>query len=159
MKLYVIRHGETTWNTQARLQGMSDIPLNDNGVSLARKTGEAMRDIPFTRIYTSPLKRAVQTAELVAGGRQIPVVIEDRIREISFGEWEGLSCSRDNYEIPSDSFEQFFRDPFQFDPPKGGKVSWKSAGVRNIFWMNFCRNREMNRKRSCSRHTGVRCVH
>ncbi len=63
-----------------------------------------MRDIPFTRIYTSPLKRAVQTAELVAGGRQIPVVIEDRIREISFGEWEGLSCSRDNYEIPSDSF-------------------------------------------------------
>ena len=48
-----------------------------------------MRDIPFTRIYTSPLKRAVQTAELVAGGRQIPAVIEDRIREISFGEWEG----------------------------------------------------------------------
>ncbi|MCH1983242.1 histidine phosphatase family protein [Ruminococcus sp. OA3] len=121
MRLYVIRHGETTWNTQARLQGMSDIPLNENGISLARETGEAMRDIPFTRIYTSPLKRAVQTAELVAGERQLPIVKEDRLKEISFGEWEGLSCSRDNYEIPSDSFEQFFRDPFQFTPPRGGE--------------------------------------
>ena len=66
-------------------------------------------------------QRAVQTAELVAGGRQIPVVIEDRIREISFGEWEGLSCSRDNYEIPSDSFEQFSAIRFSSIRQKEGK--------------------------------------
>lgn len=122
MKLYFIRHGETVWNTQAKLQGKSDIPLNEKGVALARVTGEALADVPFAAIYSSPLKRALQTAQLVAGDRDVPIVTDRRLEEIGFGIWEGLSCHKDHYEIPSDSFQDFFLDPFGYQPPAQGET-------------------------------------
>src|SRR5699024_10201951 len=122
MKLYFIRHGETVWNTQAKLQGKSDIPLNEKGVALARVTGEALADVPFAAIYSSPLKRALQTAQLVAGDRDVPIVTDRRLEEIGFGIWEGLSCHKDHYEIPSDSFQDFFLDPFGYQPPDQGET-------------------------------------
>lgn len=122
MKLYFIRHGETVWNTQAKLQGKSDIPLNEKGVVLARVTGEALADVPFAAIYSSPLKRALQTAQLVAGDRDVPIVTDRRLEEIGFGIWEGLSCHKDHYEIPSDSFQDFFLDPFGYQPPAQGET-------------------------------------
>lgn len=122
MKLYFIRHGETVWNTQAKLQGKSDIPLNEKGVALARVTGEALADVPFADIYSSPLKRALQTAQLVAGDRDVPIVTDRRLEEIGFGIWEGLSCHKDHYEIPSDSFQDFFLDPFGYQPPAQGET-------------------------------------
>ena len=122
MKLYFIRHGETVWNTQAKLQGKSDIPLNEKGVALARVTGEALADVPFAAIYSSPLKRALQTAQLVAGDRDVPIVTDRRLEEIGFGIWEGLSCHKDHYEIPSDSFQDFFLDPFGYEPPAQGET-------------------------------------
>ena len=85
MKLYIIRHGETVWNTEGRLQGKEDIELNENGIRLAKVTAEAMRDIPFDLAITSPLKRARQTAELIVGDRKIPVIEDERIEEITFG--------------------------------------------------------------------------
>ena len=90
MKLYIIRHGETPWNAEERLQGQTDIPLNENGIRLAKITGEALKDVPFDFAISSPLKRARQTAELVLAGRQIPVLEDARIEELSFGSWEGL---------------------------------------------------------------------
>ena len=122
MKLYFIRHGETVWNTQAKLQGKADIPLNQEGVALARVTGEALADVPFAAIYSSPLKRALQTAQLVAGDRDVPIVTDRRLEEIGFGIWEGLSCHKDHYEIPSDSFQDFFLDPFGYQPPAQGET-------------------------------------
>lgn len=122
MKLYFIRHGETVWNTQAKLQGKSDIPLNEKGVALARVTGEALADVPFAAIYSSPLKRALQTAQLVVGDRDVPIVTDRRLEEIGFGIWEGLSCHKDHYEIPSDSFQDFFLDPFGYQPPAQGET-------------------------------------
>ena len=62
MKLYILRHGETQWNVQKRLQGASDTELNENGIILAEKTGEALQEIPFYCCFTSPLKRAKDTA-------------------------------------------------------------------------------------------------
>ena len=122
MKLYFIRHGETVWNTQAKLQGKSDIPLNEKGVALARVTGEALADAPFAAIYSSPLKRALQTAQLVVGDRDVPIVTDRRLEEIGFGIWGGLSCHKDHYEIPSDSFQDFFLDPFGYQPPAQGET-------------------------------------
>ena len=58
MKIYIIRHGETDWNKVRRLQGRSDIPLNEEGRRLARITGEALSSVNFRCIYTSPLRRA-----------------------------------------------------------------------------------------------------
>ena len=109
MKLYFIRHGQTDWNIVKRLQGATDIPLNENGEELARRTGEGMKDIPFDLIYTSPLKRAFRTAELVRGNRDIPIISDDRLREICFGDYEGLISKSEGYSIPDPEFSNFFK--------------------------------------------------
>ena len=92
MRLYLIRHGETEWNRQKRLQGSMDIPLNENGLAIARQTAEGMgkAGIRFDRIYSSPLRRAYRTAQILCPGQEIQV--DDRLREISFGDLEGTSC-------------------------------------------------------------------
>lgn len=122
MKLYILRHGETVWNTEGRLQGMADIELNENGIRLARITGEKLKNVSFDLAISSPLKRALQTAHLVLAGRDIPVRTDARIEEITFGEWEGLCCRKDRYEIPSEEFSLFFSDPFRYQPPAGGET-------------------------------------
>ena len=80
MRLYFIRHGETDWNQVKRLQGKSDIPLNEFGEHLAIETGEALKDVRFDLVYTSPLKRARKTAELVAGERDIPILMSQELK-------------------------------------------------------------------------------
>lgn len=121
MRLYIIRHGETLWNSEGRLQGKADIELNENGIRLAKITAEGMKDISFDLAITSPLKRARHTAELVLGDRNVPIIEDARIEEITFGEWEGLCCKRENYQIPSLEFPKFFTDPFNYQPPVGGE--------------------------------------
>ena len=135
LKIYVIRHGETDWNVDRRLQGMSDIPLNDYGIELAKITSEGLKDIPFDVIYTSPLLRAKETARIVCGDRQIPVIEDERIREMCFGVFEGLSCSKDHYEIPDPDFVNFFKDPAAYNPPEGGE-SFEQLCERTTNFLN-----------------------
>ncbi|MBO5283733.1 MAG: histidine phosphatase family protein [Lachnospiraceae bacterium] len=121
MKIYLIRHGETEWNLQQRLQGSADIPLNENGVELARITAQGLKEVPFDLIYTSPLKRARQTAEILRGDRDIPLIEEPRLKEICFGIYEGYCCSPENYTIPDPAFMNFFVDPGNYIPPEGAE--------------------------------------
>ena len=121
MKIYLIRHGETDWNKLRRLQGQADIPLNEFGRQLARETEPALRDVPFDRIYTSPLKRARETAELVTAGRNLPIIEEPRLKEMGFGEFEGLCCREEGWNIPDPGFRDFFNAPEKYRPPKGGE--------------------------------------
>lgn len=121
MKIYVMRHGQTDWNVAKRLQGRSDTELNENGRELARKTGEALLTVPFTIAFTSPLKRAKETAALALGGRGVPIVEDERLIEISFGVYEGLCSSKENYEIPDTEFSNFFTAPDQYRVPEGGE--------------------------------------
>ena len=121
MKIYMMRHGETDWNIIRRLQGRSDIPLNEEGRRLARVTAEALADVPFTRIYTSPLIRAKETAMIIKGNRDIPVIEEERIQEISFGAFEGFICAEDNYTIPDPDFINFFKNPEKYVAPDGAE--------------------------------------
>ena len=83
MKLYLIRHGETDYNRNRRIQGQCDIPLNDYGRKLAYQTAEGLRDVPFDAVFTSPLVRAKETARIVMGERKLPFFEDDRIAEIS----------------------------------------------------------------------------
>lgn len=121
MRLYFIRHGETDWNKVKRLQGKSDIPLNSFGEHLAEETGAALRNVPFDLAYTSPLKRARKTAELVIGKRNIPILDEPRIEEMSFGIYEGLICKEGASEIQDPDFFNFFHAPEKYHAPKDGE--------------------------------------
>ena len=121
MKLYLIRHGETDWNKIKKLQGATDIPLNENGEAVAKATCEGMKDIPLDMIFTSPLKRAYRTAELVRGDRKIPLMIDDRIREICFGDYEGLISKSESYNIPDPDFKFFFLKADKYQTPPNGE--------------------------------------
>ena len=123
MKLYLIRHGETDLNKQRILQGQSDFDLNDYGRELAEKTRDGLKDVAFDVVFTSPLKRAKETAEIIVRGRAPqPLFIEDRrIQEISFGEFEGLCCGKEHYNIPDKDFNYFFQAPDKYRVPKGGE--------------------------------------
>lgn len=112
MRILILRHGETEWNTCARLQGQTDIPLNENGIRLARITGEKMRDVPVDICYTSPLSRAKDTARLVLGDRKVPVIEDDRLKEIGFGSWEGICCGKGQNELPREFLDNFYINPF-----------------------------------------------
>ena len=123
MKLYLIRHGETDWNKIKKLQGATDIPLNENGEALAKVTCEGMKEIPLDMIFTSPLKRAYRTAELVRGERKIPLITDERIREIGFGDYEGVILKAEGGNIPDPDFVFFFTKPDQYKtPPKGESI-------------------------------------
>lgn len=120
MKIYLIRHGETDQNKRKCLQGRSDIELNEYGRELARRTAEGLKNVNFDIIFTSPLKRARETAEIIRGDREIPLICEELIQEISFGEYEGLCYGKDNYSIPDKDFMNFFDKPQEYQtPPKG----------------------------------------
>lgn len=121
MKLYIIRHGETDWNKARRVQGHSDIPLNDYGRHLAEETAEGLRDVKFDLAYTSPLVRAKETAEIVLDGRNIPLIEEDGIKELGFGAYEGMCCSGEHKASESDAFNKFFTDTANYVPAEGGE--------------------------------------
>lgn len=88
MKIYIARHGQTNWNTQHKAQGHTDIPLNETGIKQAKTLRDNIRDIKFTAVYASPLKRAARTAEIATDGKY-PIVFDDRLVERSFGSYEG----------------------------------------------------------------------
>lgn len=143
MRLYMIRHGETQWNVSRRFQGRSDIPLNDEGRRLARITAEALAEVPFARIHTSPLKRARETAELIKGERDIPVILDERIIEIGFGVYEGLCCGKDNYNIPDPEFMNFFDKPEAYKPPEGAESIEELKARTADFLQEIVHNKDM----------------
>lgn len=117
MKLYLIRHGETDWNKELRIQGSSDIELNEYGRELAYLTREGLRHISFDIAYTSPLKRAKETAEIILGGRNVPLYEDIRVQEACFGPFEGASLPE--LYNRKDPFLKFFDDPVHFEKIDG----------------------------------------
>ena len=121
MKVYLVRHGETEWNRRGKIQGQADIPLNEKGEALAFLTGQKMKDIPFKRIYTSPLSRARRTAELISGQRGLPLMEDSRLLEISYGNREGQLLAL-IHRLPFLRLHRYFSPPSAYVPPKGGET-------------------------------------
>lgn len=136
MFLYVLRHGLTTWNHLHKAQGSADIPLAQEGIDLARRTGEALKNVKFDICFTSPLTRARQTAELVLGERDIPVIPDKRIQEIDFGVLEGRIMRVGNsMESDCPEFDLFFQDPLKFPRPQNGESIQDVLERTRDFWM------------------------
>ncbi len=121
MILYLIRHGQTDQNKKKCLQGRSDIELNDYGRELAVKTAEGLQEVKIDMIFTSPLKRAAETAEIIRRGRDIPLMEEEGLLEISFGIYEGLCFGKEDYNIPDPKFMNFFEKPEEYITPPDGE--------------------------------------
>ena len=121
MKIYLMRHGETEWNKIGKFQGQVDTPLAKEGILQAQKTSEGMKEIPFDCIFSSPLKRAYMTAQIIRGDREIPLIRDNRLKEMSFGIYEGRRLA--GFNKPGRVRAMRFRnDPVRYRPPKHGET-------------------------------------
>lgn len=95
---YFIRHGQTDWNKEKRLQGSTDIPLNETGIEQAHLAAENCKDLPIDIIISSPLERAYKTAEIVNKDFDVEIIQDDRLSEKNYGIFEGkLLIERDEW--------------------------------------------------------------
>lgn len=120
MKLYLIRHGQTAWNIDGKIQGRTDVPLNDTGLYQAGLLAEAMKDRGVSSLFSSPLKRALQTAEAVAEALSLPVIPVQELREVDFGLWEGLTWEQIDRRYHED-FVKWDGSPAE-NTPTGGEA-------------------------------------
>lgn len=117
-RILAVRHGETDWNRETRIQGHTDIGLNANGLAQARRLGTALRDEPLAAIYASDLDRARATAEAVAMHHGLPVRTDAGLRERGFGRLEGLTWAEIESLHPDEALAWRKRHP-EFAPPGG----------------------------------------
>ena len=96
--IYVVRHGETEWNALNKVLGCTDIPLNSNGADQARKVAGMLRDQEIDVFLSSPLSRARQTADIIAGETGLKYRIDDRLIEQDFGTFEGINRFAAEYQ-------------------------------------------------------------
>lgn len=123
-RLLAVRHGETAWNADGRLQGHLDIPLNAQGLWQATRTGAALADETIGAIYASDLQRAWQTAQAIAQAQAQPLIVQadERLRERAFGDFQGRLFSEIEAERPEDARRWRQRDP-DFAPPGGESLT------------------------------------
>jgi phosphoserine phosphatase len=102
MNIYLIRHGQTSWNRDQRLQGLRDIPLNRAGIRQSHRLAEWYRKTGAKRIVSSPLVRARRTAHILSGRTARAPFTDDRLREIDHGPWTGLHLEAIENRFPDD---------------------------------------------------------
>ena len=121
MELYIVRHGKTIWNKERRLQGSIDIELAEEGIEAAELLHDQLisSNITFDRIYSSPLKRAKKTAEIIRGLNDTDIIIDQRLGEISFGVEEGAFYA--DWDRPDSPYFPFFNRPGDYVPPEKGE--------------------------------------
>jgi probable phosphoglycerate mutase len=117
-RILAVRHGETAWNRDTRIQGHTDIELNAHGRWQAQRLGEALREEPITACYASDLGRALETARAVAQHHQLPVHTHAGLRERGFGRFEGHTWSELETRFPEESMAWRKRVP-DFAPAGG----------------------------------------
>lgn len=115
------RHGQTEWNIERRLQGSANSPLTEKGVRDAKELAKRVAEIPFDKVYTSDLLRAVQTADLLTEGREIPRVVLPELREMRMGRWEGQLIA-DMTESDKEQYENFVSGSPEFAAPGGETI-------------------------------------
>ena len=129
-RIIAIRHGETSWNVDTRIQGHLDIPLSANGRWQAERLAGALREEPLAAIYASDLTRAWETAQYVGRAQGIAVTKEIGLRERGFGDFEGKTFAEIEVLLPEQSMRWRKRDP-EFSPTGGESLVTLRSRVIN----------------------------
>ena len=125
--LYLLRHGQTVWNVEQRPQGRLDSPLTERGRQQAEAHAHRLANIPFVRAYTSPLGRAIDTAERVLRGRNVPLTVLDDLSELDWGDLAGLLPEERERRFPD---LQAARQTDKWNTPIPNGESYASAWPR-----------------------------
>jgi broad specificity phosphatase PhoE len=117
-KFILVRHGQTEWNVENRFRGRAEILLDATGLRQAMAVASYLKDSPAAAVYSSPLKRTLETAAIIARQQSLPVTALDGLLDIDFGAWQGLSpdeaAQRDRA-----LYEQWLESPHKVRFPKG----------------------------------------
>ncbi|MFC1871121.1 histidine phosphatase family protein [Chloroflexota bacterium] len=130
-EIILVRHGETAWNFSEVFRGQLDVELNDTGIRQAELLAEYSRHFNLDAVYSSPLKRARQTAEPLAGYHNLAVRVEDGLIDLDFGEWQGLSL-KEVSEKYAELYARWVENPQQAIIPGGESldaVRQRASGV------------------------------
>ena len=133
LTIYLTRHGETQWNIENRLQGSMDSELTEKGISDTKFLSKKLSEIEINKIYSSPSKRAVKTAEIIRNNSEVLIIELDGLKEINFGEWEGKTKSEIN-EGYLNKFSSLWDSPHTYDhiPHRGESLNDFIDRVENV---------------------------
>lgn len=118
ISIYLVRHGQTAWNKEEIFRGRSDIPLDGIGIKQAELLGEYLRDIDISAIYSSPLSRAIQTAQFISKYHNLDVKPLNGLIDMSFGNWEGHS-HMEIQKIDPEIYRKWIESPHMVKLPGG----------------------------------------
>ena len=127
-RIFLIRHGETIWNSEMKLQGHTDIPLSDIGVDQAKALAHRLASQTISAIYCSDLGRAVETARAIAAPRGMEMTHLEALRELNFGLWEGHTFSEIKQQY-GDMVSRWWANPLTVDIPGGEGLSGLASRV------------------------------
>jgi alpha-ribazole phosphatase len=119
IKLFLIRHGQTSWNVEGRYQGDQDIELNSTGIRQAGLAAKYLSRVEFSNIYSSPLSRTMETARIINRRRGLDIKVMQDLKEMDFGKWEGMKFEEINSTYNSD-YQKWLDDPYR-NRPTGGE--------------------------------------
>jgi len=126
--LVLIRHGQTNWNIEGRWQGQAGPPLNERGREQALRAAEFHRRFGLAALYSSDLRRAMETAQIIAREIGRDVIPESRLREINLGKWQGMLSADIRAQYP-DEFRRWHEEPLSVQPPEGETILALSVRV------------------------------
>jgi broad specificity phosphatase PhoE len=129
--IMLIRHGNTAWNVEEIFRGRADVELNETGIKQAELLAKHLADESITAIYSSPLKRALQTAEMIAGSRHIGVITAPELIDFDYGEWQGLSHDtvKEKYQA---LYAEWLNNPHLVKVPQGESLDDVSRRAINL---------------------------
>jgi alpha-ribazole phosphatase len=143
MKLILVRHGETEWVRMGKYQGSTDIPLNQRGISQARAVARALKKERPIVVYSSQLVRAHETAKHIVKSCKTKLVIDQRLKEVSFGRWEGKSHRAIRTRFPKAS-RKWYSAQWTSQPPEGESLRSLERRISSFlkdFRKNFSRRK------------------
>lgn len=118
MNIYLLRHGQTESNSKKVYYGKLDVELNVKGKAQCEAIGKRLKDIPFNKVYTSTMKRAVQTAEIALSAKKYEFIKDERINEMNLGEFEGKNYEENQKNYPEE-WKKWTEDWKGYAPPNG----------------------------------------
>lgn len=151
-RVFLIRHAETTWNNERRYQGTLNSPLSELGWDQSYRTRDALRNVPLSAVYSSPLSRARETAHVIAEPHGLPVTSVDGLSEIRVGEWEGLTTSEIEARY-AEAVHQWYTTPHLARIPGGETIEEMRA--RAVAALAEIRSRHEARMVAIIAHGGV----
>ncbi len=131
VRIYLTRHGQTNYNLEERMQGHIDAALNSEGIKQAEALAKRIQNDQIDHIYSSPLVRAHKTAQLINTYHGIELKLDDRLKEMGFGSWEGqvIDEIKENY---SERAFHFWKEPEKYEPIDGESFEGVQTRVKSF---------------------------